>query len=152
MFDIYKSFSLSEIISFLENRNFENFGFANSHAYINASGLEEGLLIESIDNKVSDENIELAIKVLKELDKCVSMAYKWLEHFNLKNDRWYPDALDEGFEISGIYVGKYRYGHVQQPLIEGFTITFSTKNYYPSEFTVKFHKNMWPFAVEEWVV
>lgn len=152
MFDIDKSFSLSEIISFLENRDFENFGFANGHAYVNASDLEEGLLIESTDNKVSDENIELTIKVLKELDKCVSMAYKWLEHFNLKNDRWYPDALDEGFEISGIYVGKYGYGHFQTPLQEGFTITFSTKNYYPSEFTVKFFENMWPFAVEECVV
>ncbi|MDE5860897.1 MAG: hypothetical protein K2H28_01745 [Ruminococcus sp.] len=101
---------------------------------------------------MSDENIELAIKVLKELKKCVDIAYKWLEHFNLKNDRWYPDALDEGFEISGIYVGKYECGHFRKPLKEGFTITFSTKNSYPCEFTVKFYKNMHPFAVEEWVL
>lgn len=147
MFDFY---SISKVISFLENRNFEKFDFVKDYAYINVSGLEE-FIIEAPDNKVSNENTELAIKVLKELKKCVEIAHKWLEHFNLKNDRWYPDALDKGFEVSGIYVGKYGYGHFQQPLTEGFTITFSTKNSYPCEFTVKFHENMHPFAVEEWV-
>ncbi len=149
---MFHAYSIPEVIRFLENKNFENFGFTNDHAYINVLGVDECIIIESTDNKVSDETIELAVKVLKELKKCVDIAYKWLEHFNLKNDRWYPDALDKGFEISGIYFGKYGYGHYQKPLTDGFTISFITKNSYPCEFTVKFHKNMHPFAVEEWVV
>lgn len=145
-----KVFSLSEIIRFLENRNFEKFCFANDYAYIYSSKTDE-IIIEAPNNQISDEVTELAIRVFKELDKYVSMAYKWLEHFNLKNDRWYPDSLDKGFEISGIYFGKYGYGHQQKPFTDGFTISFSTKNYYPCDFTVKYHKNMHPFAVEEWV-
>lgn len=34
---------------------------------------------------------------------------------------------------------------------DGFTITIRTINDYPCEFTVKYHENMWPFAVEEYV-
>ncbi len=147
---MFHAYSIPEVIRFLENKNFENFGFTNDHAYINVLGVED-IIIESTDNKVSDETIELAVKVLKELKKCVDIAYKWLEHFNLKNDRWYPDALDKGFEISGIYFGKYGYGHFINYMTDGFTISFITKNSYPCEFTVKFHKNMHPFAVEEWV-
>ncbi len=145
-----QAYSIPEVISFLENKNFEKFRFANDYAYIYAFNIDE-IIIESLDNKMSDETIQFVIKVLKELKKCVDIAYKWLEHFNLKNDRWYPDALDKGFEISGIYFGKYGYGHYQKPLTDGFTISFSTKNSYPCEFTVKFYKNMHPFAVEEWV-
>lgn len=152
MFDIYSIYSIPEVISFLENRNFENFGFTDDHAYIIVSSLEE-FIIEAPDNKVSNENTELAIKVLKELEKCVELANKWLDDFNLKNDEWYPDALDEGFEVSGIYVGKYGYGpSYRLSLTDGFTITFSTKNSYSCEFTVKFNKNMRPFAVEEWLI
>ncbi len=134
----------------MKNRNFEKFYFENDCAYIYSPETDE-IIIEAPNNKISDEVIELAIKVFNERDKCASIAYKWLEHFNLKNDRWYPDALDKGFEISGIYFGKYGYGHQQKPFTEGFTISFRTINYYPCNFTVKFHKNMHPFAVEEWV-
>lgn len=151
MFNSNKVFSLYEIIRFLENRNFEKFYFENDYAYIYSPKTDE-IIIEAPNNKISDEVIELTIKVFMELEKYVSMAYKKLEHFNLKNDRWYPDALDRGFEISGLYFGQYGYGHQQKPFTDGFTISFSTKNYYPCEFTVKFNKNMHPFAVEEWVV
>lgn len=150
MFNADKVFSLSKIIRFLDNRNFEKFYFENNYAYIYSPETDE-IIIEAPNNKISDEVAELAIKVFKGLDKCISIAYKYLEHFNLKNDRWYPNALDKGFEISGIYFGKYGYGHQQEPFTDGFTISFSTKNYYPCNFTVKFHENMCPFAVEEWV-
>ena len=142
-------YSLSEIISFMENKNFDNFDIAKDHASINSdNGID--IVIEAQGNKISDENAELAIKVLKNLNECVNSAYKWLEHFNLKNGKRHSDALDGGFEISGIYFGKYGYGHWPM-LTDGFTISFSTQNYHPCDFTVKFHKNMWPFAVEEWV-
>lgn len=143
------NYILSEIISFLENKNFESFRIAKDHVSIYSNnGIE--IVIEAESNKISAENTELAIKVLKNLNECVSLAHKWLEHFNLKNDKWHPDALDEGFEVNGIYFGKYGYGHWPM-LTKGFNISFSTKNYYPCDFTVKFHENMWPFAVEEWV-
>ena len=47
--------------------------------------------------------------------------------------------------------GKFEYGHQPKPATDGFTISFRTVNYYPCVFTVKFHKNMHPFAIEEWV-
>ena len=82
--------------------------------------------------------------------KCVRKAHGWLGHFNLKGDRGHPDALDAGFEVSQIYVGHYQSGGTPT-LDEGFTIMFRTVNDYPCEFTVKYHENMWPFAVEEYV-
>ncbi|MDE6729473.1 MAG: hypothetical protein K2J71_01695 [Oscillospiraceae bacterium] len=145
------SYSLPKIIKFLENRNFEKFYIAQDYASIYAHEVDE-IIIEAPDNKIPDEKITFVIEVLKHLNECVSKAYLWLEHFNLKNDRWYPNALDDGFEISGIYFGKYGYGHRHMmSFTDGFTISFCTKNYYPCEFTIKFHKNMHPFSVEEWV-
>lgn len=142
------NYSLPEIINFLKNKNLEKFYIGNNYASIYSHKVDE-IVIEAPDDKISDEKITFAIEVLKHLDECVRKAYRWLEHFNLKNDRWYPDALDKGFEISGLYFGRYACGHNYND--DGFTISFSTKNYYPCGFTVKFHKNMHPFAVEEWV-
>lgn len=143
--DVY---TLPKVINILKNRNFEKFYIGNDYASIYSYKVDE-IIIEAPDNKIPDEKVTLAIEVLKHLDECVSNAHQWLEHFNLKNDRWYPDALDKGFEIIGLYFGRYAYGPNYND--DGFTISFRTKNYYPCGFTVKFFKNMHPFAVEEWV-
>ena len=100
---------------------------------------------------VKEENIALAIEVLNNLDECVKKAQPWLGHFNLKHDKWYPDALDAGYEISAIYVGTWYHGAPFVTTMDGFTISFSTINYYPEQFTVKYTNRLWPIAVEEWV-
>ena len=138
-----------EIINLLSNKKYDKFKFTNTYAIIYTDDAE--ILFEINNGSISDELAELAIDVLKNLDKCIKKAYNWLQHFNLKNDRWYSNALEEGFELYGIYFGKYGYGHQQKPLTDGFTISFKTKNDYPCIFTVKFRENMQPFAVEEWV-
>ena len=126
-----------EIINLLSNKKYDKFKFTNTYAIIYTDDAE--ILFEINNGSISDELAELAIDVLKNLDKCI------------KNDRWYSNALEEGFELYGIYFGKYGYGHQQKPLIDGFTISFKTKNDYSCIFTVKFRENMQPFAVEEWV-
>ena len=93
----------------------------------------------------------MAIEVLNNLDGCVKKAQPWLNYFYLKHDRWYPDALDAGYEISGIFVGTWYHGAPFSTTMDGFTISFSTINYYPEQFTVKYTKRLWPIAVEEWV-
>lgn len=143
-------YSFPEIITFLETRNYEHFSFHNGYAYILSSEAEE-FLIEVPDGRIPDETTALVTDVYNHLDHCVMMAHKWLEHFYLKNDKWFPNALDRGFEIGGFYFGRYMYGNTPAPQTYGFTITFCTKNDYPCRFTVKFHPNLHPFAVEEWV-
>ena len=142
-----KRYNQNEVLEILRCREFEKLdiwkGFAYYHDY-------PEILIEVQDNIPSEKIRLLAIKVLEELDECVRLAQSWLEHFNVKGDRWHPDALDAGFEVSQIYIGHYQSGGCPD-LKEGFMITFRTINYYPCEFTVKFHENMWPFAVEEYV-
>lgn len=147
-FDIH--YSVTEVITFLKKRNFEKFDVYDTSAtiFINNNGV---FVLEASDGKVSEETTELAIRMLSDLNECVKKAKPWLGHFNLKHDKWHPDALDSGYEVSGIYVGTYDCGGPFKSSEFGFTISFSTVNYYPCQFTVKYHRNLWPFAVEEWV-
>ncbi len=89
--------------------------------------------------------------MLTNLKEFVKKAKPWFEHFNLKHDKWYPDALDSGHEAIGIYVGTHEYGGPFKSLQLGFAISFSTVSYYHCQFTLKYHCNLWPVAVEEWV-
>lgn len=148
----YMSISIctfDEIINLLLNKKYDKFKFTNTYAIVYTDDAE--ILFEINNGSISNELAELAISVFKNLDEYIKKAYKWLQNFNLKNDRWHSNALDEGVELYGIYFGKYGYGHQQKPLTDGFTISFKAKNDYPCIFTVKFRENMHPFAIEEWV-
>ena len=143
-----KVFSAKQIILFLETRNFENFYFNNGYAYILSHEAGE-IFIEASDNDISNGTAKLVIDVLNNIDECINKAHRWLA--NIKSDeKMFPHAFDKGFEICGMYFGKYSYGHDPSPT-NGFSISFSTVEYYPCNFTVKFHLNNHPFAVEEWV-
>lgn len=99
------------------------------------------------------ERIPYIIDVLYHFDKCIQKAHGWLEHISLKNDKWYPHALDQGFAVYGMYFGTYTYGHDPDPVTNGFTLSFKAAGeYFPCIFTVKFcRSDMHPFAVEEWL-
>lgn len=99
------------------------------------------------------ERIPYIIDVLYHFDKCIQKAHGWLEHISLKNDKWYPHALDQGFAVYGMYCGTYTYGHDPDPVTNGFTLSFKAAGeYFPCIFTVKFcRSDMHPFAVEEWL-
>lgn len=142
-------FSIIEVISFLKNNDYDKFNFKDELAIIYANDIE--ILFELCNGSISEELGEIAVSVLGNLENCISKAQIWLEHFNVKKDKAFTNAFDNGFEVSGIYFGKYGVGHQQKPLCEGFTISFNAINYYPCQFTVKFYRNMHPFAVEEWV-
>lgn len=148
--DMWKNYSVPAIIQFLKQKDFQNFDISEKKASIFMK--ENALLvIEASDSKISEENTALAIEVLTNLDECIKKAQPWLGHFNLKHDKWYPDALDAGYEISGIFVGTWYHGAPFVTAMDGFTISFSTINYYPEQFTVKYTNRLWPIAVEEWV-
>lgn len=143
-------YPVPKIIQFLEQRNFEKFNIGNQYAGICTPEYCE-LVLDASNDSIAEENIILTIAVLTNLDECVRKAQPWLSHFNLKHDRWYPDALDAGYEISGIFVGTFDYGGPYKSPTKGFTISFSTKNYYSEQFTVKYNTRLWSFVVEEWV-
>lgn len=155
----YKAYTLAQIIRDLESRNLkhfditENSGFASIIAEISEQEHKIYLVIESEHQVFTDEVCSFAAAVLKNLEQAVKAAQGWLAHFNLKGDRRHPDALDAGYEISGIYIGRYEDGSAEAPrlMTDGFKITFTPRNCYPCSFTVKYHKNMVPFAVEEYV-
>ena len=154
-----RDYTIEQIIGYLEGRNLEHFditedfGFARIFAGISEQEQKIYLVIESDHQVFTDEVCSFAAAVLKNLDQAVKAAQGWLAHFNLKGDRWYPDALDAGYEISGVYIGSYEDGSAEAPkfVTDGFKITFTPRNCYPCSFTVKYHKNMVPFAVEEYV-
>ena len=148
--DYYECYSVPSVINFLKHKDFEKFIVTEKSADIGIK--ENGLLVlEAYDGNFKEENIALAIEVLNNLDECVKKAQPWLGHFNLKHDKWYPDALDAGYEISAIYVGTWYHGAPFVTTMDEFTISFSTINYYPEQFTVKYTNRLWPIAVEEWV-
>ena len=159
MSEDYRAYALSQIIRDLESRNLGHFditedsGFSGIFAEIPEQEHSIYLIIESEHQVFTDEICSFAAEVLKNLDQAVKAAQGWLAHFNLKGDRRYPDALDAGYEISGIYIGSYEDGSAEAPrfMTDGFKITFTPRNCYPCSFTVKYHKNMVPFAVEEYV-
>ena len=140
--------SISEIINFLENRNFEKFRFANNYAYIYNSNIDE-IVLEAPNHKISDEVIELAVKALNHLDKCVEYAYDWLNRMK--------DACDEDVELWGMCFEHFGYGHETKTSYDlGFTISFQLKNSTLNRiFTVKYCACSFlyggEFAIEEWV-
>lgn len=154
-----RDYTIEQIIGYLEDRDLEHFditedfGFARIFAGISGQEQKIYLVIESDHQVFTDEVCSFAAAVLKNLDQAVKAAQGWLAHFNLKGDRRYPDALDAGYEISGVYIGSYEDGSAEAPkfVTNGFKITFTPRNYYPCSFTVKYHKNMVPFAAEEFV-
>ncbi|MBP5379851.1 MAG: hypothetical protein J6Y64_09970 [Ruminococcus sp.] len=141
-------YTRNEIIRFLEERNFECFELSEALAEI-ATTEQYCIAIEAKDHVASEEYVNLALSVLRDLDKHIGRAQNWLGNFNVKHDRWHPEGLDAGFELRSIYIGKYETGGERRFTYEGFMMTFGTVNYYPCEFVVKFNMSMTPFAVEE---
>ncbi len=144
-----QAYTLNELIEVLSSGKFEKFRFTDYYAvtYLN-DGAE--VLFELKDGKISDKLADFSVMVLKNFDKCIKDAQLWLKDIK-RVDKMYSDAFDLGFELYGITFGEFEYGHQSKPATDGFTITFSTVNDYPCVFTVKYHQNMHPFAIEEWV-
>ena len=69
-----------EIINLLSNKKYDKFKFTNTYAIIYTDDAE--ILFEINNGSISDELAELAIDVLKNLDKCIKKTYNWLQHFN----------------------------------------------------------------------
>lgn len=135
-------FTVPEIISFLEKDNHEEF----------EEWGENGLSICTSDyiilfSSTEPDELHYAAKALKNLDEHIKRAKRWLRDFTVKHDQYYPDGLDAGFEIEGIFFGDYATTVPYRCPHSGFTITFRTVNYFPCLFTVKFHKySIWPYA------
>lgn len=142
--------TMDEVIACLSSKNFETFNMFDSYAVVYVNDIE--IIFETENGAVSDALCEFAVSVLNDMEACIGKAHNWLTHFNLKQDRWSPDALDAGFAVSGIYFGKFGYGNRLHARCDGFAISFDTVNPYACGFTVKFHGNKTPFAVEEWVI
>ncbi len=146
-----KAFSLNEIISLIKKKDYKDFEFYDGCAHINCLETEM-FILEAPDNEVPIEKLEYIADVVNDLDNCIRKALGWLEHFSLKKDKWYPDALDKGFKVCCIYFGNYTYGHDPEPVTNGFALSFRTVEYFPCLFTVKFcRSDKHPFAVEEWL-
>ncbi len=137
--------SLPEIISFLENRNFDKFRFADGYAYIyNSDGSE--IVLEAVDGKITDEVADLAVNALKHLDRCMESAQSLL---NRMKGEYSGERM-----VYGICFEHYGYGHETRTSYDlGFTISFHYQ-YDNRIHTVKFNARTFmhiPFAIEEWI-
>ena len=138
-------YSLPEIISFLENRNFDKFRFADDYAYIyNSDGIE--IVLEAVDEKITDEVADLAMNALNHLDRCMESAQGLL-------NRMKGECSGERM-VYGICFEHYGYGHETRTSHElGFTISFHYE-YDNRIHTVKFNAHTFmhgAFAIEEWI-
>lgn len=136
-----------ELINSIKKRETAGFKFFDGLAVAIADETE--IWFETSGREISEEHMELAVSVLQNLDECVRKAERWLSKV-IRKDEWYPYAFDDGFEICSIYFGSYGYGDYPS-ITDGFTLTFSTVNYFPCNFTVKYFRHMQPYAIEEWI-
>jgi hypothetical protein len=145
-----KTYSIKEIIFALENKLYDIFDIGSFGAFAVTNDYCE-IVIRTENDEIPEKNRQLALLALKNLKQHVERANNWLGHFNLKHDKWYPNALDGGYKIVQIYAGEFEAGGYYRH--SGFYIKFDTVNNYPCEFIVKFNTNSggWPYAVEECV-
>ena len=149
-----QKYPVEQIIRLLENRQFDDFRFADGCAYIASDRTAEGeICIEAPGGIIPAEKIPYITNMLRHLDDCIQKAHERLGHFSLKKDQWFPHALDQGFLLYGISFGTYTFGHDPKPVTDGFALTFQTADPdYPCKFTVRFlGSNLRPVAAEEWI-
>ncbi len=150
MIAVDKAFSVKHIICLLGNRNYADLEFRNGCAYVYSREAGE-IVIEAPEGHIPDEAAKRAADVLEHLDACTEQAQSLLGDVKIDLEA-YPHALDKGFRIYGIYFGHYSWGDSDDPVTEdGFVMTFTTAEYYPLDFTVKFHyRDMRPVSLEVW--
>ena len=144
-----KPFSVKHIICLLGNRNYEDFDFRNGCAYVYSREAGE-IVIEAPDGQIPDQTANQMLDVLNNLNDCTEKAHRLLKDVKIDLEA-YPHALDKGFAVCGIYFGHFRWGHGNHPDENGFVMTFTTVEYYPLDFSVKFHyPDRHPFTLEAW--
>ena len=106
------------------------------------------IVIEAPDGQIPDQTANQMLDVLNNLNDCTEKAHRLLKDVKIDLDT-YPHALDKGFAVCGIYSGHFR--RVHNPDENGFVMTFTTVEYYPLDFSVKFHyPDRHPFTLEAW--
>lgn len=75
MSDTIQNYTISRIITILENGNFEKFGFTDNSAYIYTHDYE--IIIEASNHLISNKTVKFAIEVLKHLDVSAKLRAGW---------------------------------------------------------------------------
>ena len=139
--------SEKEVISFLKDGKMKSFRYGDGEFLIDCHKAGE-LCIQAPDGRIPDETKRLIYDVLDHLDECIEKAQAWLEHCCTN------EALrifDCEYELGGFEFGRFPFGHDPVSLTNGFSVWFSSTDYYPLGFTVKFTRNRQPFAIEQWI-
>lgn len=66
------TYNLPEIIEIIKNKDFDKFRFIENYAYIypkSPIGFE--IALELVNGKISDESLNMAVKILDNFDKCI---------------------------------------------------------------------------------
>lgn len=144
-----QSYTVNKLLELLSNGKVEEFRYTNFYAITYLDNGAE-ILFDLNDGKIPFDLMNFAVKVFKNINKCINDAQSWLNDIKY-DDKMYSDAFDLGFELYGITFGKIEYGHQPKPATNGLIITFKTINYCPCIFSVKYNENMHPFAIEKYV-
>lgn len=138
-------YNSSEIIDIIKNKDFDKFRFVENYAYIYPkSPIDFEIAIEIANGKISDESLDMVIKILDNFDECIKSAYKWLDRLK--------DADNQRFKDYGICVENVPCGHESKDLLFGFTVSFIHEEHDRQAtlmFTVKFNEELRAYAVEE---
>lgn len=139
------TYNLPEIIEIMKNKDSDKFRFTDDYAYIYPklpNNFE--IALELANEKISDESLDMAIKILDNFDKCMKTAHEWLDRLK--------DADNQRIKSYGICVENVPCGHESKNLSFGFTVSFIQDD--PDSqstlmFTVKFNEELRAYAVEE---
>lgn len=139
------TYNLSEIIEIMKNKDFDKFRFGENYAYIYPklpNNFE--IALELVNGKISDESLDMAVKILDNFDKCMKTAHEWLDRLK--------DADKQRIKGYGICVENVPCGYESKNLSFGFTVSFIQEE--PDRqatfmFTVKFNEELRAYAVEE---
>lgn len=139
------TYNLPEIIEIIKNKDFDKFRYIENYAYIHLKlpiGFE--IALELVDGKISYESLNMVIRILENFNKCIEIAYKWLDKLK--------DADKQRIKNYGICVENIPCGYESKDLSFGFTISFIQDE--PNRqatfmFTVKFNSELRAYAVEE---
>lgn len=138
-------YNLPEIIEIMKNKDFDKFRFVDNYAYIYPklpNNFE--IALELIDGKISDQSLNMAVKILDNFDKCMKTAHEWLDRLK--------DADNQRIKGYGICIENVPCGHESKDLLFGFTVSFiqdESDRQATFMFTVKFNEELKAYAVEE---
>ncbi len=136
-----------ELLIELNKDNFSFFHMGQDECHIRLDDDSE-IIIQLSDGSISEKRMDLLKKILKNYEKDIAKAVRYLKNFDL-------DIGDNCF-LYGIFVGEFNFGSHGRYLFDGFTVSLKRENGTIQDpqnsgiYTVQFKADGWPLGISLW--